>query len=417
VKYLLLIAKNLRRNRTRSALTAAGTMILVLVVSLVWSILSFLDEATSEKNSNFKAIVTERWRIPSQMPFAYAASLSEGAARRPDDVRPLDSMTWQFYGGTLDPANRTRENSLFAFATEPSKIATMMDELDTLPRDSAEFRELQNVIQKLENNRRGLVLGRERLAALGKQVGDRIKLFSINYQDINLEFEIVGVVPPSRYDRSAFFHRDYLNSAVDAYPLTHRGQKHPLADKSLNLVWLRVPDAATLRKLINQIDSSPEFTNPAVKCETQSSGIATFLEAYRDLVWGMRWLLAPAVIVTLALVISNAISISVRERRLELAVLKVLGFPPISILAMVIGEALLLGVSAGLASAGATYWIVNHWIGGLKFPIAFFPAFFIPASALWWGVAIGGSAALAGSLLPAWSAMRVRVADVFAKVA
>jgi putative ABC transport system permease protein len=131
----------------------------------------------------------------------------------------------------------------------------------------------------------------------------------------------------------------------------------------------------------------------------------------------MRWLLAPAVIVTLALVISNAISISVRERRLELAVLKVLGFPPISILGMVIGEALLLGVASGLASAGMTYWLVNHWIGGLKFPIAFFPAFFIPTDALWWGVSIGGSAALAGSLLPAWSAMRVRVADVFAKVA
>ena len=106
MKYLLLIAKNLRRNRTRSLLTAAGTMILVLVVSLVWSILSFLDEATTEKSANFKAIVTERWRIPSQMPFAYAESLSDGAARRPGDVRPIDSMTWQFYGGTLDPANK-----------------------------------------------------------------------------------------------------------------------------------------------------------------------------------------------------------------------------------------------------------------------------------------------------------------------
>ena len=417
MKYLLLIAKNLRRNRTRSLLTAAGTMILVLVVSLVWSILSFLDGATTEKNANFKAIVTERWRIPSQMPFAYAESLSEGAARRPGDVRPTDSMTWQFYGGTLDPTNRTRDNSLFAFAMQPLKIATMMDEFDTLPHDSEAYRQLLDVIGKLDRNRRGLLLGRDRLAAIGKQVGDRIKLFSINYQDINLEFEIVGVLPISRYDNSAFFDREYLNAAVDAYPLTHRGQKHPLADKSLNLVWLRVPNKATLLKLIEQIDSAPEFSNPAVKCETQSSGIATFLEAYRDLVWGMRWLLAPAVIVALALVISNAISISVRERRLELAVLKVLGFPPVSILGMVIGEALLLGVTSGLASAGATYWLVNHWIGGLKFPIAFFPAFFIPTDALWWGVSVGGLAALAGSVLPAWSAMRVRVADVFAKVA
>ena len=60
-----------------------------------------------------------------------------------------------------------------------------------------------------------------------------------------------------------------------------------------------------------------------------SSGIASFLDAYRDLLCGMRWLLVPAILVTMALVIANAISISVRERRMEMAVLKVLGFSPI----------------------------------------------------------------------------------------
>ena len=91
---------------------------------------------------------------------------------------------------------------------------------------------------------------------------------------------------------------------------------------------------------------SPYFTNPAVKCETVSSGIAAFLDAFRDLIWGMRWLLAPACLVTLSLVIANAISISVRERRMELAVLKVLGFQPRSDPALVLGEALLLGAGA-----------------------------------------------------------------------
>ena len=91
--------------------------------------------------------------------------------------------------------------------------------------------------------------------------------------------------------------------------------------------------------------SSPEFTDPAVKCETASSGIASFLDAYRDLLWGMRWLLVPAILVTMALVIANAISISVRERRTEMAVLKVLGFGPTQIMMLVLGEALLIGVA------------------------------------------------------------------------
>jgi putative ABC transport system permease protein len=167
--------------------------------------------------------------------------------------------------------------------------------------------------------------------------------------------------------------------------------------------------------MAEQIMGSPLYTTPAVKVETASSGIAAFLEAYRDLIWGMRWLLSPAVLVTLSLVISNAISISVRERRTEMAVLKVLGFRPSQIMGLVLAEALVIGIGAGVASAGLTYVVINEVFGGLKFPIAFFPAFLIPPEAFWWGLAVGMLTALVGSFLPAWSARNVRVSDVFAK--
>src|SRR6201984_2917677 len=104
-----------------------------------------------------------------------------------------------------------------------------------------------------------------------------------------------------------------------------------------------------------QIMSSPEYRSPAVKCETASSGISSFLDAYRDLLWGMRWLLGPAILCTMALVISNAISISVRERRTEMAVLKVLGYSPNQILALVLGEVLIVGAGTGLLCAAISY--------------------------------------------------------------
>ena len=82
-----------------------------------------------------------------------------------------------------------------------------------------------------------------------------------------------------------------------------------------------------------------------------------------------------------------------------------------------LGEALLIGILAGMASAGATYYFVNHWIGGVKFPIAFIPVFFIPADAFWWGLGIGTFTSLAGSIMPAWAARTVKVSDVFSKIA
>jgi putative ABC transport system permease protein len=415
MKFALLILKNVRRNIVLSALTSLGTIVLVLVITLVWSVLAFLDRATAEKQRDLKATVTERWQIPSQMPYTYASTLETGAARDPEDVRPLDSMTWSFYGGTLDIKNRTLENTVFAFGLEPKKLRTMMDDLDNLPADQAA--ELDKAVERLEQNRQGLIVGRERLALLGKQVGDRIKLFGINYRGIDLELEIVGVFPPGRYDKSAAIHRDYLLSSLDMWPRTHNGQKHPLAERCLNLVWLRVPDTTAFAEVVSQVESSPYYSNPSVKCETAASGIAAFLDAYRDLLWGMRWLLVPAALVSLALVIANAISISVRQRRMELAVMKVLGFRPLQILVLVLGESLLLGVTAGFVSSATTWYLVNNVFGGIPFPIAFFPTFMISDDALWWGPTIGGLAALAGSLSPAWSACSVKVSEVFAKVA
>jgi putative ABC transport system permease protein len=415
MKFFLLVLKNLARNKLRSSLTAVGTMVTVFVVTLVWSILAFLDMVTEEKSHNLKAIVTERWRIPSQLPFSYAASLAEGAARRPTDVRPTDSMSWQFYGGTLTPGKPSRENILFAVAMEPSKIMTMLDELDNLPPDEAA--ELARGVKRLELNRQGILLGYDRLKAIHREVGDRFKVYSMNYKEIDLEFEIVGMLPRGRYDNSALMNRDYLNQAIDAYGKRPGRQKHPMADKSLNLVWLRVSDRESFDRVAAQIMKSPYYSNPAVKCEMASSMISSALEPFRDLIWAMRYLLSPAALITLSLIIANAISISVRERRLELAVLKVLGFRPRQILLLVLGEALLIGTLAGLASAGLTYVIVNDVMGGLKFPLSFFGSFFIPGQAIGWGAGMGAATALLGSIVPAWSAQNVKVAEVFAKIA
>ncbi len=414
MKLLFLIFRNLRRSLLRTTLTALGTVVLVLVVTMAWAFLAFIDHVTADKSKNFKAIVTERWQIPSQMPISYANTMADGAARQPGDIKPTDSMAWQFYGGTLDPKNMTRENLVFAIAMDPKKIATMMDDLEDLT--GPQKAELERLIDETIKNPHALVIGEDRLKAINKRVGERIKLYGLNFKDLDLEFDIVGVFPLPRYNQSAAFNEEYLKAALEDYQRKHNGQAHPMAQKSLNLVWLRVPDQASFNKLSDQIMNSPLYSLPAVKVESQSNAVARFMEAYRDIFWGVRWILTPAVLFTLVLVLANAISIGVRERGTEMAILKVLGFRPGHILMLVLGEALVIGALAGLISSGATYFVINGLFGGIKIPIAFFPAFLIPEQALLWGFCIGAGTALVGSILPAWTACSVKVSEVFAKV-
>jgi putative ABC transport system permease protein len=318
-------------------------------------------------------------------------------------------MTWSFYGGSTekDPSKRTRENLVFMFAMKPEHIRPMMDDLQDLD---------PKIIEQMQKDQSLVLLGQERLEMMNMKVGDKFTLVSMNYKGIDLEFTVGPVLPGNRYNLMGIMNVDYFNRGFDKY-YTETKQQHPLANRRLNLIWLRVRDKDAVAKVGGIIENSPTFSDRPLKCETASSGIAAFLDAYRDLLFGVKWLLVPAMLICMTLVISVSIAITVRERRTEMAVLKVLGFRPLQILAMVVGEAVLVGGFSGLIATLGSIAIINWVFGGIPFPIAFFPAFTVPIDALSWGFAIGAGTGLLGSCLPAWSARSVKVSEVFAKVA
>src|SRR5438067_5962370 len=125
MKFFLLIVKNLRRNLLRTILTCLAIMVLVFMVTLIWTVVFFLDSITEEKSKDLKLIVTERWQLPSQMPLKYANYLDPSKSScilDPKDVGPDDFMTWSFYGGTTEPGRITRDTLVFFFVMDPDKV-------------------------------------------------------------------------------------------------------------------------------------------------------------------------------------------------------------------------------------------------------------------------------------------------------
>ena len=107
----------------------------------------------------------------------------------------------------------------------------------------------------------------------------------------------------------------------------------------------------------------------------------------------------------------NTMMQSVRERVPEFGVLKTLGFSDGAVLALVIGEAVLLCLSAGLAGlvliniAGPYYARIVPEISGLL--LMTWRAFFL-------GLGVALLMALASSVYPAWRASRLNVVDALA---
>ena len=181
------------------------------------------------------------------------------------------------------------------------------------------------------------------------------------------------------------------------------GKEHPLADKTLNLVWLKVPDTKTYEKVADQVERPTPHQHAVGQVRNGVVGRRRL----------PRRLSRPALGHGMAVRAGRSLATHgggdrhghqhqrARTAHRRWPILKVLGFGPWHIMLMVLGEALLIGAGSGFLSVAATYLIVNVWYGGVPFPIAFFPAFKIPALAFWWGPLIGGGTALVGSVVPA----------------
>ncbi len=420
LKVTVIMFRGLRRSMLRTSLTYLALFVLTLVLCLIYAVLYMIGNATSEKEANFKAIVTHKTTIPSQMPPGYYERFKRVCLEDlPPEMRPKngdkDIMSWSFILGTTDKANPRKDNMVFLFALEPDKVLTMMDGLDELVGQEKEL--LEKACAAMKANPRAIVMSKSRLKSLNLRVGQTIKLHGMNYANLLFEFEIIGELPEGKYEGVSFMNKDYLIQQIDTFPTSpnnpKKGEQHPMADKCINLIWVRLPTKEAFETLSEKVNNRAEFGTVPIKLETASSGIGTWLGAFKDIFWGIKFILVPAMIGIMSLVVANALSISVRERRTEMAVLKVLGFAPRHVLLIVLGEALLVGFLGGGMSALMAWGL----LGNVKFQIMFFGAFFVPMNALFYGPALGMAVSFAGCIGPAMAAKNVKVAEVFARVA
>jgi putative ABC transport system permease protein len=423
-----LVFRSLRRNLLRTALTYVALFVLTFVLTFIYGIVKFLGDFTANKEGEQMVILSEKFSIPSQMPPGYANQLKGVIETKlPAEYRPTDLeknfMTWSFVGASLDPNKFTQENSLFLFALDPAAIPNGMMSEQGLKEEELgkeQWEDLLRVIEVVQQDKRNIVIGEERLKIINKKVGDEIKLYGTNYKELEFECRIVGAFPAgTRLGTSAAMRYDYLQSKLDDYR-ARKGKAHPLADRCLNLVWVRMPNKPAFEALAEVVNRPGTFSAPAAKMETFSAAVGSFLEPYKDIFWGMKYIIMPAIVAIMCLVIGITITIGVRERWGEMAMMKVLGFQPWQVMGMIISEAVLIGVYGGLLSTWSVFFLPKaiSWGTrkvGVKF--AFFDNFNMPMEIVVYGPLLGVAVGLIGAALPSWNARKVKVSEVFAQVA
>jgi putative ABC transport system permease protein len=153
------------------------------------------------------------------------------------------------------------------------------------------------------------------------------------------------------------------------------------------------------------------FANSADETSTQDE--ATFNKGFAAQLGDIALVITLVVgsaFTAILLIVGTTMALAVRERTAEVGVMKTLGFSSVRVLAMVLGESLLLAfLGAGLGVGAAAGLLAIMPSAGNMPPISLAP------SVIGWSALIALALGLITGLAPALGAYRMRITDAFSR--
>lgn len=394
MKYLPYMLKHLRRNWVRTSTTVLGIAACVFLFCVLRTVLRAVDVGL-QTGSASRLVTRHAVGLTQELPVTYGARIKTvpGVAR-------AAAMNWFDGHLGLPPDYKT----FFAnFAVDAEAYLGMHPELRLSPEERAAFLA----------DRRGCIIGATLAAQRGWKVGTTFQLESwlpAYRVDRPFAFVVRGIYTadtvrnPGTDLSTMFFHFTYF------YEMT--GQKYGV---STYAVEVEHPDRAPA--VSRAIDAIFENSSAQTRTETEAQFMASFLSLAGNLALLLNTI-GTAVAFAIVLVTANTMSMAVRERRMEIAVLKTLGFPRALVMRLVLGEALLIGLLGGGVGLMVGHYAIALMpsmpvIGDL---VRAYPNFGLSprVGTLAVGVAVGLS--LAAGLLPALAAFRARITDLLRTV-
>lgn len=394
MKYLPYMLKHLRRNWIRTTTTVVGIAMCVFLFCVLRTVIQAVEFGMQSGSAN-RLITRHAVGLTQQIRVTYKERM-----KAVPGVKRVAIANW--FNGFLGmpPDYKT----FFAnFAIDPEEYLDMHPEFVLTPEERTAFL----------SDRRGALVGAKLAEQHGWKLGSTFQLEStIPPYKVGKPFDFVvrGIYTADESKKKGtdltmmFFHFKYLYEAT--------GQRVGVGTYS---VELDDPDKAPV--VAKAIDALFENSDAQTKTETEAQFIAGFFAMAGNLALLLN-LIGTAVAFTILLVTANTMSMAVRERRKEIAVLKTLGFSSALVMALVLGEALLIGALGGGLGLLLGMGLIGAMpsmpmIGDL---VRNYPDFGMTMPVAILGIGFALFLSLAAGLVPAASAFRARITDMLRTV-
>jgi putative ABC transport system permease protein len=377
MKFLTLVASNLKRKKLRTALTILSILVAFMLYGLLCTVKEALTGGVAMAGAD-RLIVRHKVSLIMTLPEAYK--------RRMEQIPGVDAavhFTW--FNGIYQGESK---NFFGSFPTEPAFLDMYPEYV--LPADQK---------KAWKNTRNGAIVGRSLVNRFHWKIGDHVPLVSPIWPrkgDGAWDFEIVGIYDASKkaVDTSAFYFRyDYFDEG------------RAFAQGTVGWYGVRVKDPNRAAEIATAIDN--EFANSAAETKAEPEG--AFMQSFAKQIGDIGTILVAilsAVFFTILLVAGNTMAQSVRERTEELGVLKAMGFSSQLVLVLVLVESCLIAVVGGLVGLGLAWAIAAR---GSPVP-NMLPVFYLPHRYLIIGFGLVVALGIVAGIVPAIQAMRLQIA-------
>ena len=381
-------ARNVFRNTFRSSLTVVGTAVGVLAFLLLRTVVSAwyvgIDYAAKD-------------RLATRNKVSFIVTLPKRYIDTVRGVQGVTDATWANWFGGRDP--RDTSNFFASFAVDSKTYFQVYNEMVVPPEEMSAW----------QQDRRGAILGDILAKKLGVKVGDTVTLTGTIFPG-DWQFFVNGIYKASAksVDRSQFvFHWDYLNESVAERRRDQLGWIVTRIDKPER--------SAEISGIIDKI-----FDDKDIQTATMSERAMnmSFMATVSAILSALQ-IVSGIILVIMTMIMGNTIAMGVRERTNEYGVMRAIGFSSKHIGWMVVGEAITMGLVAGLLGVALSFPIIEHGLGRwLEENMgSMFPYFRLDRFAMLLGVTVSMLLAAVAAILPAYRAMKLPVTQALRRVA
>lgn len=312
---------NAVRNQRRATLTVLSVAVSCGLLVTVMTLQRELTIPPESESASLRLIARNKVSLAQPLP-----------AKQMPQIEKIPGVVavspFTYFGGNFREETIT---SFAQFAVDPVRFRELIVEGKVTEGDYEDF----------VRDRTSCFVGKDTMDRYQLKVGDRLK-FTGTFYPVDLDLKVAAVYSGTVDDRNVFFHHKLLDELT--------------GDLGTVGTWyVRVASADVANDVIKRIDQAFENSSAEVRTETERAFQMSFMSMLGN-VKVLTMSISAVVVFTLVLVTVSTMSMAIRERFRELAVLKAIGFQRRELFGFILAE------SFGLAVLGALLGIGGAWL-------------------------------------------------------